>query len=82
LAAVAMGISSLERHITLNRTMYGSDQAASLGISGSRELISAAKKIEMANQKKGDINEMLEEEEKISDKLRSHLKNYKPYYHK
>ena len=82
LAAVAMGISSLERHITLNRTMYGSDQAASLGTSGSRELISAAKKIEMANQKKGDINEMLEEEEKISDKLRSHLKNYKPYYNK
>ena len=82
LAAVAMGISSLERHITLNRTMYGSDQAASLGMGGSRELISAAKKIEMANQKKGDINEMLEEEEKISDKLRSHLKNYKPYYNK
>ena len=31
LAAIAMGISSLERHITLNRTLYGSDQAASLG---------------------------------------------------
>ena len=82
LAAVAMGISSLERHITLNRTMYGSDQAASLGMSGSRELITSAKKIEMATQKNGEINEMLEEEEKISDKLRSHLKNYKPYYNK
>ena len=29
-AAAALGISSLERHITLDRSMYGSDQAASL----------------------------------------------------
>jgi N-acetylneuraminate synthase len=28
--AAALGISSLERHITLDREMYGSDQAASL----------------------------------------------------
>ena len=82
LAAVSMGISSLERHITVDRTMYGSDQAASLGMTGSRELITAAKKIEIANQKKGEINDILEEEKKISDKLRSHLKNYKPYYNK
>ena len=27
-AAVTMGATSLERHITLDRTMYGSDQAA------------------------------------------------------
>ena len=80
LAAVAMGITSLERHITLDRTMYGSDQAASLGLSGCRELITSAKKIEMANQKKGKIDDILEEEKKISDKLRAHLKNYKPYY--
>jgi N-acetylneuraminate synthase len=31
-AAAAMGATSLERHITLDRTMYGSDQAASLGL--------------------------------------------------
>ena len=80
LAAVAMGITSLERHITLDRTMYGSDQAASLGLSGCRELITSAKKIKMANQKKGKIDDILEEEKKISDKLRAHLKNYKPYY--
>ena len=36
-AAVALGISSLERHITLDRAMYGSDQAASLELSGSKE---------------------------------------------
>ena len=29
-AAVALGATSIERHITLNRTMYGSDQAASM----------------------------------------------------
>ena len=29
LAAFMLGISSLERHITIDRTMYGSDQAAS-----------------------------------------------------
>ena len=80
LAAVAMGITSLERHITLDRTMYGSDQAASLGLSGCRELITSAKKIEMANQKKGKIDDILEEEKRISDKLRAHLKNYKSYY--
>ena len=27
-AAVALGASSIERHITLDRSMYGSDQAA------------------------------------------------------
>jgi len=80
LAAVAMGITSLERHITLDRTMYGSDQAASLGLNGCRELISSSKKIEIANQKKGEIDDILEEEKKISDKLRAHLKNYRPYF--
>jgi len=30
IAAVMLGATSIERHITLDRTMYGSDQAASL----------------------------------------------------
>ena len=29
-AAVALGATSIERHITLDRTMYGSDQASSI----------------------------------------------------
>ena len=33
LAASFFNITSLERHITLDRTMYGSDQAASLEMS-------------------------------------------------
>lgn len=32
-AAAVMGASSIERHITLDRSMYGSDQAASLEVS-------------------------------------------------
>ena len=37
-AAVYLGASIIERHITLDRTMYGTDQAASLSEAGIREL--------------------------------------------
>ena len=43
--AVATGANSLERHITLDRSMYGSDQSASLEEAGLRELISVARKV-------------------------------------
>ena len=43
--AVASGATSLERHITLDRSMYGSDQSASLEESGLRELIAVVRKI-------------------------------------
>ena len=73
LAAYAMGISSLERHITLDRTMYGSDQSASLEIRGMRELISGIKKIKLSfgDNKIGIINQ---DEIKIAKKLRKHIK--------
>lgn len=70
-AAAALGISSLERHITLSRTMYGSDQAASLEPAGLRMLIGAVRKIEKAM---GDgIIKMTEKEIPISKKLRGHI---------
>ena len=47
-AAAAMGITSLERHITLDRSMYGSDQAASVESAGFRILVGAVRKIEQA----------------------------------
>ena len=74
LAAVCMGISSLERHITLDRTMYGSDQAASLEYSGMSDLTSSLNKIikSLGEEKLGFINE---EEKKIAKKLRAHLNN-------
>ena len=40
-AATALGISSLERHFTLDRTMYGSDQAASLEMKGMVNLVNS-----------------------------------------
>ena len=70
-AAAALGISSLERHITLDRSMYGSDQAASLEPAGLRQLIGAVRKIESAM---GDgIKKIIEDEIPIAKKLRSHL---------
>lgn len=48
LAAVGMGITSLERHITLNRASYGSDQAASLEIADLQRLILDVRGLEVA----------------------------------
>jgi N-acetylneuraminate synthase len=45
--AVCLGATSLERHITLDRAMYGSDQAASLEKKGLDELVSIIRKIPM-----------------------------------
>ena len=73
LAAIGMGITSLERHITLDRTMYGSDQAASMEPNGFSLLVKSALKAQKAlgnGQKR-----ILEEENEIINKLRSHLKN-------
>jgi len=46
--AAALGATSLERHITLNRAMYGSDQAASVEPGGFMQLCGAVRKIEKA----------------------------------
>lgn len=70
-AAAAMGITSLERHITLDRAMYGSDQAASLEPNGLRLLVGGVRKIEKAM---GDgIIKIHEKEVPIAKKLRAHI---------
>jgi len=70
-AAAALGITSLERHITLDRSMYGSDQAASVEPAGLRMLVGAIRKIEKAM---GDgIICVSEKEIPISKKLRAHI---------
>lgn len=70
-AAAAMGITSLERHITLDRAMYGSDQAASIEPAGLRQLVGAVRKIEKAM---GDGEKrIIDAEIPISRKLREHL---------
>lgn len=48
IGAAAFGISSLERHITLDRAMYGSDQAASLEPAGLRMMVGAVRKVNIA----------------------------------
>ena len=45
--AVVLGATSIERHITLDRTLYGSDQAASLEEPGLKRLVRDIKKIDL-----------------------------------
>ena len=70
-AAAALDITSLERHITLDRAMYGSDQSASIEPAGFEMLVGAVRKIERAlgNGRK----ELITSELPIAEKLRSHI---------
>jgi len=45
--AAVLGATSIERHITLDRSMYGSDQAASLEFPGLERMVRNVKQIEM-----------------------------------
>jgi N-acetylneuraminate synthase len=47
-AAVALGASFAERHITLDRAMWGTDQAASVEIAGFHRLVRNIRDIELA----------------------------------
>ena len=47
IAAWFLGADYIERHITLDRTMFGTDQAASLAENGIRELTSVLSKFPM-----------------------------------
>jgi hypothetical protein len=62
-----------ENHITIDRTMYGSDQSASLEFVGMKHLTSSLEKmyIAMGEVKLGHITE---EEQLIAKKLRAHIK--------
>lgn len=73
LAAMMLGISSLERHITLDRTMYGSDQSASLEFSGMKNLTNSIDKI-LLSIGTPSLGKIIDEEIKIAKKLRSHIK--------
>ena len=71
LAAAVLGATSIERHITTARAMYGSDQASSVEPSGFRMLVGAVRKIgdAMGEGKLGYI----EKEIPIAENLRQHL---------
>lgn len=67
-AAVAMGASSIERHITLDRSSYGSDQASSLEPQGLNKLVEYIRVVESAL---GDGKKVVTvQEETIKTKLR------------
>lgn len=74
LAAAMLGITSLERHITLDRTMYGSDQAASLELTGMKNLSSSIEKI-LISLGEPSLGKIIDEEILIAKKLRAHIKN-------
>ena len=73
LAAVCLGSTSLERHLTLDRTMYGSDQAASITPHGFKSLINDIRTLE--NALTGSKDKIIINEEKpVAEKLRAHIK--------
>ena len=75
LAAVMLGVTSLERHITLDRTMYGSDQAASLELSGMKKLTDTIDKF-IVSLGKPSLGKVIDDEISIAKKLRAHIKNH------
>jgi N-acetylneuraminate synthase len=67
-AAVTLGATFVERHITLDRALWGSDQAASVEIGGLMRLVSNIRDIERSM---GDgIKRVYEEEMVVRKKLR------------
>ena len=68
IAAVVLGAQSIERHITLDRAMYGSDQAASLEPPGLHRLVRDIRRIDSIT---GDgIKKVWESEIPVMKKLR------------
>jgi len=67
-AAVSLGATSVERHITLNRAMYGSDQAASIEVMGFHRVVGYIRTIEKALG--NGTKTVTTEEQNIKKKLR------------
>ena len=67
--AVALGATSLERHITLDRAMYGSDQAASIEASSLKRFVQSVRMVSII---KGDgIKRITDKEQVVRKKLRT-----------
>ena len=68
ICAAMLGANSIERHITLDRSMYGSDQSASLEEAGLANLVNSIKKIKICI---GSSEKMMQKgEHEVSKKLR------------
>lgn len=72
--AAALGAVAIERHITLDRTMYGSDQAASLEKRGMEMLVREARNI---HRVLGDGVKNVSEKERIIAKKLRYFENQK-----
>jgi N-acetylneuraminate synthase len=69
IAAAVLGAKIIERHITIDRSMWGTDQSASLGPDGMNRLVGSVNKIMLSlgtGQKK-----VFDSELTIKDKLRN-----------
>jgi N-acetylneuraminate synthase len=72
LVAVALGATSLERHITLDRSMYGSDQSASIETKKLKDFVTA---VRAAPNILGDgEKKLLDTEKPAREKLRKEVK--------
>ena len=68
LVAATLGAVSIERHITLDRSMYGSDQAASLEYNGLKNMVEMIRKLNIIL---GDgVKEITDIEYEVAKKLR------------
>ena len=74
IASICLGATSLERHLTLDRTMYGSDQAASITPAALKSLVEDIRIIEKAINGNTD-KRILEMEIPVAEKLRAHIRN-------
>jgi N-acetylneuraminate synthase len=68
IAAVALGACVIERHITLDRSMWGSDHAASVEIRGFERLVREIRNVDKATG--NGVKKVYESEKPIMKKLR------------
>ena len=72
--ATVLGATSIERHVTLDRTMYGSDQSASIEFVGMKNMVGQIRIMQSAIGEER-VGHILDEEVPIAKKLRAHIKN-------
>ena len=66
--SIAFGAASVERHFTLDRTMWGSDQSASIDVAQVKEMIAG---IRLAEKVRGDgVIDIYSRERPVMEKLR------------
>ena len=70
LAAVALGATWIERHVTLDRSMWGSDQSSSIEPDGLIKLVKGIRSIEKATQYEPGPRKQFEGENSKKESLR------------